>query len=131
MTRISYPQVCIWLLDKRELSNLELAEKKGSAERLLEVYRKDAQQLLRLRHPGIVRVIEPLEETKFAMAMVTEPVYCSLANVLKQFDNLKEVPEELRSLVGRIKLLSRERGMMLFLQSKSRGDKGFAAIRHL
>jgi SCY1-like protein 2 len=105
VTRNSYPQVCIWLLDKRELSNLELAEKKGSADRLLEVYRKDAQQLLRLRHPGIVRVIEPLEETKFAMAMVTEPVYCSLANVLKQFDNMKEVPEELRSLVGRIKLL--------------------------
>ncbi|GAQ85294.1 Protein kinase family protein with ARM repeat domain [Klebsormidium nitens] len=92
-------EVCVWLLDKRELT--ELGERRGSrgtADRLLDVYRKDAQQLLRLRHPGIVRVIEPLDETKFAMAMVTEPVFCSLANVLKQFDNIKDVSEELQAL---------------------------------
>lgn len=91
----------MWLLDKRELT--ELGDRRGTrgiADRLLDVYRKDAQQLLRLRHPGIVRVIEPLDETKFAMAMVTEPVYCSLANVLKQFDNIKDVSEELQALVS-------------------------------
>lgn len=102
LTSSRCPQVSVWLLDKQELSDLGASEK-GSVDRVLEVYRRDAQELLKLKlkHPGIVQVIEPLEETESVMAMVTEPVLYSLANVLERSDHSTGVPNPLRSMVSR------------------------------
>lgn len=66
----------------------------------MDLVRQDAAQLMRLRHPGVVRVVQALDESKGAMAMVTEPIFASVANVLGRLDNVFKIPNELKDLVG-------------------------------
>lgn len=49
---------------------------------------------LQVKHPGVLKVIEPLEETGGQMVMVTEPVFGSLANVLSQFREVPTAPQD-------------------------------------
>jgi SCY1-like protein 2 len=49
---------------------------------------------LQVKHPGVLKVIEPLEETSGQMVMVTEPVFGSLANVLSQFREVPTAPQD-------------------------------------
>ncbi|KAH9307491.1 hypothetical protein KI387_035402 [Taxus chinensis] len=65
----------------------------------LDIIRVDAAKLVRLRHPGVVHVVQGLDESKGAMAMVTEPIFASVANTLRRFDNVAKVPKELKGLV--------------------------------
>ena len=48
----------------------------------------DAGCLVRLRHPGVVHVVQALDENKNAMAMVTEPLFASVANALGNVENV-------------------------------------------
>lgn len=73
---------------------------RAAEDAFLDLVRQDAAQLLRLRHPGVVRVIQALDESKAAMAMVTEPIFASVANVLGRHDNVAKVPNELKDLVS-------------------------------
>lgn len=73
---------------------------RAAEEAFLDLVRQDAAQLMRLRHPGVVRVIQALDESKTTMAMVTEPIFASVANVLGRLDNVGKVPNELKDLVG-------------------------------
>lgn len=49
---------------------------------------------VQVKHPGVLKVIEPLEETNGQMVMVTEPVFGSLANVLSQFREVPTAPQD-------------------------------------
>ncbi|CAI5490999.1 unnamed protein product, partial [Closterium sp. Naga37s-1] len=93
-------EVCVWFLDKKELSEerSHRGMSKAAEDRLLDIFRADAKVLQKLRHPGIVRVVEALDESKWAMAMVTEPVFSSLANALGNLENLTTIPHELEKL---------------------------------
>ncbi|CAI7741671.1 unnamed protein product [Closterium sp. NIES-53] len=93
-------EVCVWFLDKKELSEerSHRGMSKAAEDRLLDIFRADAKVLQKLRHPGIVRVVEALDESKWAMAMVTEPVFSSLANALGNLENLATIPHELEKL---------------------------------
>lgn len=73
---------------------------RAAEDQFLDLVRQDAAQLMRLRHPGVVRVIQALDESKAAMAMVTEPIFASAANVLGRHDNVARVPSELKDLVS-------------------------------
>ena len=42
---------------------------------MLQLIRDDASRMLRLRHPGVLRLEQPLEETRTHIALVTEPVF--------------------------------------------------------
>lgn len=99
--QVHNPEVCVWVLDKKSLVDLRLRAgiSKAAEDAFLDVVRADAAQLMRLRHPGVVRVIQGLDESKGAMAMVTEPIFASVANVLGRLDNVGDTPEELRHLV--------------------------------
>ncbi len=44
--------------------------------------KRDAQLLSRLRHPYLLRVLKPLDESRSALVLVTEPLVGSLANVM-------------------------------------------------
>ncbi|XP_030845520.1 SCY1-like protein 2 isoform X3 [Strongylocentrotus purpuratus] len=55
---------------------------------LLEILRKGSTQLTRLRHPCVLTVQHPLEETRESLAFATEPVFASLANILGCHDNM-------------------------------------------
>jgi hypothetical protein len=71
--------VSVWLLDKRTLNDPNRTVDLKPTMALLE---GDARQTSRLRHPGIVSVIETLEESRTHLTWVTEEVMGSLANWL-------------------------------------------------
>ncbi|CAK9172449.1 unnamed protein product, partial [Ilex paraguariensis] len=100
VTSQQYPTVCVWVLDKRALSEARnrAGLSKSVEESFLEIVRADAARLVRLRHPGVVHVVQALDENKNAMAMVTEPLFASMANVLGNVENIEKVPKELRGM---------------------------------
>ena len=98
----------VFVLERALLDRFE----KGERELIWEMMKKGVGQLTRLRHPRILTVQHPLEESRDCLAFATEPVFASLANVLgsqvglKMFLNLHNlfqdqlpspVPEQLRS----------------------------------
>ncbi|KAM7511485.1 hypothetical protein LguiB_010360 [Lonicera macranthoides] len=112
-----YPTVCVWLLDKRSLSESRTRAglSKAAEDSFLEIIRADAAKLVRLRHPGVVHVVQGLDENKNAMAMVTEPLFASLANALGNVDNINNVPKELQGM--EMGLLEVKHGLLQIAES--------------
>ena len=82
----------VWVLEKQALRNrIESSTQIGNStvsnnqsaiiENILSLHRNGVQALAKLRHPSVLRMLEPLEETKNIMCFVSEPVVTSLANV--------------------------------------------------
>ena len=67
--------VSVWILDKRALHD---PDRPVDNRPIIAQLEQEAKQTLKLRHPGIVRVIEPLEETRTHLFWVTEEVQGSL-----------------------------------------------------
>eukprot|EP00878_Enallax_costatus_P038064 GHUV01043206.1.p1 GENE.GHUV01043206.1~~GHUV01043206.1.p1 ORF type:complete len:249 (+),score=59.91 GHUV01043206.1:473-1219(+) len=61
---------------------------------VFEQQRRSCNQMLRIKHPGVVQVLEPLEETNAQMVIVTEPIFGSLHNVLTQFSDVPTAPDD-------------------------------------
>ncbi|XP_071932969.1 SCY1-like protein 2 A [Coffea arabica] len=99
-----YLNVCVWLLDKKPLS--EARQRAGlsnaAEDAFLDVLRADASRLVRLRHPGVVHVVHALDESKNAIAMVTKPLFASAANALGNLENVEKVPKELKGMEMRL-----------------------------
>lgn len=95
-----YPTVCVWVLDKRGLSEARARTglTKAAEDAFYDIIRADAARLVRLRHPGVLHVVQSLDENKNAMAMVTEPLFASVANILGNVDNIPKVPKELKGM---------------------------------
>ena len=63
------------------------ASLKRAHEEVLERLKKEASSLARLRHPSILELAEPVEETRYGGLMfATEPVTASLASLLQEKD---------------------------------------------
>nr|XP_022321420.1 SCY1-like protein 2 [Crassostrea virginica] len=78
-----------------EKKNLEKYSKKDR-DLVLDSLKKGVSQLTRLRHPKVLSVLQPLEESREALAFATEPVFASLANVLGDHTNVPTpVPSEI------------------------------------
>ena len=88
----------MFVLEKRSLeAKYPGSERRFERERLLEQFKKSISQLTRLRHPQILTVQFPLEESRDCLAFATEPVFASLANLLGRHDNLPSpVPPQVR-----------------------------------
>ncbi|THG16945.1 hypothetical protein TEA_015750 [Camellia sinensis var. sinensis] len=112
-----YPTVCVWLLDKRTLSEARVRAglSKSVEDSFFDVVRADAARLVRLRHPGVVHVVQALDESKYAMAMVTEPLFASVANALGNVDNIAKVPKELKGM--EMGLLEVKHGLLQIAES--------------
>jgi len=83
----------VFVLERALLDRFE----KSDREVIWEMMRKGVGQLTRLRHPRILTVQHPLEESRDCLAFATEPVFASLANILGQQEQLPSpVPEQLR-----------------------------------
>ncbi|KAH1105633.1 hypothetical protein J1N35_009401 [Gossypium stocksii] len=95
-----YPTVCVWILDKKAMSKARACAglSKVVEDSFFNLIRADAVRLARLRHPGVVHVVQALDENKNAMAMVTEPLFASVANALGNVDNVAKVPKELKEI---------------------------------
>uniref|UniRef100_A0A0N5AAP7 Protein kinase domain-containing protein n=1 Tax=Syphacia muris TaxID=451379 RepID=A0A0N5AAP7_9BILA len=76
--------VSVWMFEKKEIESWQKRDK----ELFLDILKKGVQQLTKLRHPRILVVEHPLEESRESFAFCTEPVFASIANCLGRHDNL-------------------------------------------
>ncbi|XP_044716210.1 kinase [Hirsutella rhossiliensis] len=82
----------VFVFDKRSLEShgnslgrSAASSFKRSAEEVVERLKKEASSLAKLRHPSILELVEPVEETRGGgLQFVTEPVTASLASVLQE-----------------------------------------------
>ncbi|XP_055087459.1 SCY1-like protein 2 [Periophthalmus magnuspinnatus] len=86
-------EVAVFVFDKKVVDKYQKYEK----DQIIDSLKKGVQQLTRLRHPRLLTVQHPLEESRDCLAFCTEPVFASLANVLGQWDNLPNpVPNDIK-----------------------------------
>ncbi|XP_019370549.1 PREDICTED: SCY1-like protein 2 isoform X3 [Gavialis gangeticus] len=90
-------EVAVFVFDKKLIDKYQKFEK----DQIIDSLRRGVQQLTRLRHPRLLTVQHPLEESRDCLAFCTEPVFASLANVLGCWDNL---PSPLPSDIKEYKL---------------------------
>lgn len=76
--------VSVFVFDKKTLLNYiaESGMNKKVAEDVYIRLRREVNSLSKLRHPSIVKVIEPLEESKAEISFVTEPLIGCLKSVI-------------------------------------------------
>uniref|UniRef100_A0A8P4GAW6 SCY1 like pseudokinase 2 n=1 Tax=Dicentrarchus labrax TaxID=13489 RepID=A0A8P4GAW6_DICLA len=77
-------EVAVFVFDKKMIDKYQKFEK----DQIIDSLKKGVQQLTRLRHPRLLTVQHPLEESRDCLAFCTEPVFASLSNVLGQWENL-------------------------------------------
>ncbi|KAM9312834.1 SCY1-like protein 2 [Gastrophryne carolinensis] len=86
-------EVAVFVFDKKLIDRFQKYEK----DQIIDFLKRGVQQLTRLRHPRLLTVQHPLEESRDCLAFCTEPVFASLANVLGSWDNLPSpVPAEIK-----------------------------------
>lgn len=72
----------------RGLSNRPGPSARQAQEEVIERLKKEASSLARLRHPCILELAEPVEETRYGSLMfATEPVTSSLSEILQEKDD--------------------------------------------
>ncbi|KAJ2331584.1 Protein kinase domain-containing protein ppk32, partial [Coemansia sp. RSA 2681] len=76
--------VTVWVFDRRYFERglsrqLFTARDQGT---VIELLKTEASQLTRLRHPSVLQVIEPLEESRGSLMFVTEQVLASLDDLV-------------------------------------------------
>ncbi|XP_031557688.1 SCY1-like protein 2 [Actinia tenebrosa] len=81
-------EVSLVVFEKKTLDSIDKHDRPA----VLEVMKKGAVQLTRLRHPRILMIQHPLEESKDCLAFATEPIFASLANVLGRHENMPNPP---------------------------------------
>lgn len=79
-------EASIFVFEKRQLEKYN----KQDRELVLEVLKRGVTQLTKIRHPRILTVQHPLEESRESLAFATEPVFASLANILGQTTNMPQ-----------------------------------------
>lgn len=70
--------VSVWVLEKKYIHGDVTAK-----EAFLDLCRHDAAFLARLKHPCVLRLIEPFEETRTQLVMVTESIIATAADFVK------------------------------------------------
>ncbi|KAH9816871.1 kinase-like domain-containing protein [Melampsora americana] len=94
--------VSVWTFEKKldQNSNHSYLSGRGSntsttrtpLEKVIDVLKKEASSLSRLRHPCILEVVEPLEETRTTMVFATEPVTACLKDAINHTSNSRSSP---------------------------------------
>ncbi|KAF5275855.1 hypothetical protein FQR65_LT04093 [Abscondita terminalis] len=84
--RSTKQEAAIFVLEKRQLDKFN----KSDREMVLESVRRGVLQITKIRHPRILTVQHPLEESRESLAFATEPVFASLANILGETFNMPQ-----------------------------------------
>lgn len=71
----------VFVFDKSQLDSLS---NRGERETVLDHLKKGVTKLTRLRHPSILTIHHPLEESRSSLCFVTEHVYGNLDSILKE-----------------------------------------------
>ncbi|WOO80983.1 Protein kinase domain-containing protein ppk32 [Vanrija pseudolonga] len=69
--------VSVWVFEKKVLDGL-----RSGRDYVVEQLKKEATALSRLRHPDILHMVEPLEESRSELTFVTETVTATLGNLI-------------------------------------------------
>jgi SCY1-like protein 2 len=84
----------VFVFDKKSLDahGSSLGRSSGAAvkratEEVVERLKKEASSLARLRHPNVLELVEPVEETRGGLQFVTEAVTASLSSLLAEKDD--------------------------------------------
>uniref|UniRef100_A0A3P8ZB85 Protein kinase domain-containing protein n=1 Tax=Esox lucius TaxID=8010 RepID=A0A3P8ZB85_ESOLU len=86
-------EVAVFVFEKKMVDKYQKFDK----DQIIDSLKRGVQQLTRLRHPRLLTVQHPLEESRDCLAFCTEPVFASLSNVLGQWDNLPSpVPTDIK-----------------------------------
>ncbi|KAJ2078938.1 Protein kinase domain-containing protein ppk32 [Coemansia sp. RSA 988] len=86
---VTSSEATVWVFDKQRLNRQLLGN--GQREKLLAQLSNEASQLTRLRHPLVLRVVEPLEDARGYLMFVTEPVECTLEDLLDDNQELEQL----------------------------------------
>ncbi|KAJ6637509.1 SCY1-like protein 2 [Pseudolycoriella hygida] len=84
-------EASVFVFEKKILDNWS----KDDRENMLNILRRSIIQLTKIRHPRILTVHHPLEESRDSLAFATEPVFCSLDNIFGNYNNLNPIPKSL------------------------------------
>ncbi|XP_037942958.1 SCY1-like protein 2 [Teleopsis dalmanni] len=76
-------EVSVFVFEKKSLERLSREDR----EIVLETLRRGVQQLTKIRHPHVLTVQHPLEESRDCLAFATEPVFSSISNIIG--DNIR------------------------------------------
>ncbi|CAF2579551.1 unnamed protein product [Rotaria sp. Silwood2] len=89
--RTTKQEAAVFVLEKRLLDKYS----KKDRELILEAMKKGVQQLAKIKHPRILSLQHPLEESRDSLAFATESCFASLANCLGFYDNMTQpIPKE-------------------------------------
>lgn len=69
----------MFLFEKKIAEKLHKPKRK---ETVTEILRQSVKEMERFRHPKILQIIHPVEESADTLAFATEPILASLANIL-------------------------------------------------
>lgn len=86
MKRSTKQEAAIFVFEKRQLDKYSKTDK----ELVLETLKRGVAQLTKIRHPQVLTVQHPLEESRESLAFATEPVFACLANVLGKTKNMPQ-----------------------------------------
>lgn len=83
----------VFVFDKNQLKYI-----KEDRDAILDVLKRGVIQLTKIRHPRVLTVQHPLEESRDSLAFVTEPIIASLANYLGNYSNMPSESTQFQSL---------------------------------
>ncbi|CCA68430.1 related to bovine rhodopsin kinase and to YGR052w [Serendipita indica DSM 11827] len=78
--KINGKRVSVWTFEKRSPEMDRLGQQ--ARDMVLEALKAEASALRRLRHPSILEMVEPLEETRSILTFATEPLTSTLQQVI-------------------------------------------------
>ncbi|KAH9287332.1 SCY1-like protein 2 [Echinococcus granulosus] len=82
--RSSKEAATVWIFEKKALERFSKRER----EMILEKLKQGVAALTRFRHPRILSVVHPLEESRESLGFATESLFTSLSNALGKVTNL-------------------------------------------
>uniref|UniRef100_A0A0C9RB40 SCYL2 protein n=1 Tax=Fopius arisanus TaxID=64838 RepID=A0A0C9RB40_9HYME len=87
-------EASIFVFEKRLLDRWSTRQER---EAVLEALKRGITQLTKLRHPQVLTVQHPLEESRDSLAFAAEPVFASLSNALGSLENCPQpIPKSLK-----------------------------------
>lgn len=89
--------MAIFVFEKKQLEKWPKDDRDG----MVETLKQGVTQLTKIRHPQVLTVQHPIEESRDTLAFATEPVFSSLANIL---GNTINMPSPLPSGIANYKL---------------------------
>lgn len=96
-------EASIFFFDKKSVEKLHKPKRK---EAISEILKFSGKQLDRYRHPKILTLYHPIEESPDTLAFATEPVLGSLANVVGYLED--RIPQNLNSPIKQYTFLEFE-----------------------